>query len=188
MLISADSHVVEPGFTARSETTCVASVNGTMLSGIIDSLYLPIFLNGSLDDALFLPLHRVQLSSVHLSPDHACIGSLNRNALDSRCTHDEATCEKWKTDGAVAGFITLAEADSVDVLDLNESLCVLLTQTSKGPDNKCARDAVGNIISKGDFCSTSRSPDGCADSFWFGATFAASAVTVNDGSGDPNCQ
>ena len=175
-------------FALAPQTVCTSAASDGIQSGLIDTLTLPLFVNGQADNVFLLPLHSVQLSRIQLSTDHECIGAFNHDALDSQCTSDPSTCEKWHTGGAVAGYITLEEADTVSIADLSESLCVLLTQTAKGPDYKCVRDANGKIASPGDYCSTTHAAGGCADSFWFGATFAASAVTINDGSGDPLCQ
>jgi hypothetical protein len=70
------------------------------------------------------------------------------------------------------------------VKDLGKTLCVLLTQ---GSSPNCPTDTQGNVTAKGDFCSTTDSPGGCADSFWLAATFSASAAIINDGTGNPDC-
>ena len=53
----------------------------------------------------------------------------------------------------------------------------------------CQTDSSGNVIDKGNYCSTSNppGPGGCQDSYWLAATFAASAVIINDGAGVPDC-
>ena len=87
--------------------------------------------------------------------------------------------------------MTLEDADKVPLTVLPETLCVLLSSATGGGKSDaggCARDGQGNIIAKGDFCSTTNQAGGCADSFWLAATFAAAAVTINDGSNDPTCQ
>ena len=89
----------------------------------------------------------------------------------------------WTTAASLGGYITLTEANTVPVPQLSESLCVLLTgassvDTSNPNEKTCKKDAGGNIIAKGDFCSTTQAPGGCQDSFWFAATFAASAAKI----------
>ena len=51
----------------------------------------------------------------------------------------------------------------------------------------CATDSMGNIVAKGDFCSTTDAPGGCQDSYWLAATFAASAAKITTGSDVPTC-
>ena len=66
----------------------------------------------------------------------------------------------------------------------NKSLCSFLA----GEADNCARDGAGKILFKGDYCSTDKKPDGCADSVWLAATFAASAAKIFDGQGTvPGC-
>ncbi len=160
-------------------------------SGVLN---VPIFLgttglldmNGNLTNLVILPIRNGVLKDVTISPDSNCIGSLNVNAFtNAACMDDPSTCSKWNTAGSIGGYITLADADNVNVSLLNESLCVLLTGTTKDPmTNKCQASA----LTKGDYCSTTQMPGGCNDSSWLAATFAASAVVINDGSMDPICQ
>jgi hypothetical protein len=165
------------------------STGNTFATSPISKLEVPIFLNGDVNSVIVLPLTNVVMQGVTLSDSNNCIGSFNIQALDNTCAEiDDSQCSKWHTAGALGGFITLKEADNVSIDVLNESLCVLVTQTTKGPDSKCQKDASGNIIAKGDYCSTTNSPGGCQDSNWLAATFAAAAVKVNDGTGTPECQ
>jgi hypothetical protein len=113
------------------------------------------------------------------------IGAFNPTALDSACNADPTTCSEWHTNGAVAGYMTLKDADNVNIATLDESLCVLLTGTgaTKTATNQCPAGA----FAMGDYCSAPPGPGGCNDSFWFAAAFAASAVTINTGTGVPGC-
>jgi hypothetical protein len=156
----------------------------TINSATISKLVVPIFRSSG--EAILLPLTDVTFRGVTISDDANCIGSFTPQALAADCSDDPRQCQKWKTAGAIAAFITLEEADAVDVPDLSESLCVLLTKTDKGPDGKCVREN-GTIKAKGDFCSTSGKACDCSDSFWLAATFAASAVRINDGASVAEC-
>ena len=156
----------------------------TFNSQVIQKLIVPIFRSNG--DAILLPLTNVTFRNVTMSSNGSCIGSFNESALAPDCSDDPTQCAKWKTAGAIAAFITLEEADSVAIDDPAESLCVLLTKSQKGPDGKCVRQN-GQIVAKGDFCSTSFKACDCQDSFWLAATFAASAVTINDGASVPEC-
>ena len=185
----AGSHTVGPGQATATFT------DGGFSSAPIPLLNVPIFLSpdaGAADpsNVVILPLRNAVIHDATLSADDNCIGNFNAKALNSTCTIDDpSSCSKWHTAGAIGAFITLEDADKVFVTLTGETLCPLLTQTQKDSNtNGCVRDGNGQIVAKGDYCSTSASPGGCQDSFWLSATFAAAAVKINDGSGDPTCQ
>jgi hypothetical protein len=165
------------------------TLNGNTLEAEpLDKLNIPIFVNGDPTNVVILPITYGTIKNVTLSPDGNCIGAFDPAALDSTCTEsDNTTCSKWLSAGALGGYITLEEADAVYVADLSESLCVLLTQSSKGTDGKCQRDDNKKIKFTGDYCSTTKSPGGCADSTWMAATFAAAAVKIDDKPTRPEC-
>jgi hypothetical protein len=168
--------------TSTDNLTWTATSSGT--------LNVPIFLNGDINNVIVLPISNATLHTFTVSPDGQCIGKFNPGALAADCSDSPDNCEKWETAGSLGGFITLEQADSVIVVDAGESLCVLVTGTAgtPGTDNfkHCARTD-GKITATGDYCSTTTSPGGCADSYWMAATFAASAVKINDGTGTPEC-
>ena len=137
---------------------------------------IPIFTDTG--SVIILPITDLQVESVAISDDGDCIGKLNPAALDSNCA-DGADCSKWKTAGAIAGYITLAEADDVFIDLLGKSLCAFFS----GDPVKCARNPAGKIVFPGDFCSTDKQAGSCADSMWLAATFAAAAVKIFDGNG-----
>jgi hypothetical protein len=158
---------------------------GTVFSsGAAEKLNMPLFVGGDPKNAIILPISDFAVRNVKIGNDDNCIGSLNDKALDSSCKENIAVCSKWRTAGSMAGFITLEDADSIDVSAFGQSLCSLLTKTSGA---KCPRDGAGNITLKGDYCGKTRSACDCRDSFWVAATFAASAVRINDGSSVPEC-
>lgn len=145
---------------------------------------IPIFLSDALSSAIILPIKDARLEGVTLSSDGKgtnCIGAFNVTALDSTCTEDRDLCPKWTTAGAIAGLITLEDADAVKIADLGgKSLCSFLAAE---PTMVCARDAQGKVAFKGDYCSVDKSPGSCQDSVWLAATFAASAAKVFSGQG-----
>jgi hypothetical protein len=164
-------------FTGNAFTTEVSS----------SLLRIPIFTAPS--GVVLLPLTGASLHDVHVSSDGNCIGALNisANSPASDCAapigFGAGSCSRWHAAGAVGGYITLADADQVDISLLNESLCVLLVgpEHAYGTDYRtCTAEA---IASAGDYCSTTRSAGGCNDSFWFSAEFAASAVKIASGPG-----
>jgi hypothetical protein len=137
---------------------------------------------------IVLPLHNVSVNDITVSENGNCIGSYKSSPATAAGCVDIDGCQRWNTSAALGGYITLAEADKVDVVQIGESLCALLSYDQTGAKdtstNDCAKDSSGNYIAKGDWCSTSNSAATatCADSFWLSSTFAASAVTIN-----PSC-
>ncbi len=156
----------------------------TFTSATIPKLTIPIFRDDG--SAILLPLTNVTFNAVTISADGNCIGAFNDHALAADCSDDATKCSKWKTSGAIAAFITLEEADAVAVPDLGQSLCAVLTKSTPGADGKCAREN-GKIKAKGDYCGATAKACDCQDSFWLAATFAASAVTINDGASVKLC-
>ncbi len=173
---TADNIVISP------LQTSIAFEGDTFKSTEKKRLNVPIFLNGDPKSAIVLPITDVVIQGVTLSEGGNCVGKLNPAALSSDCGDDPALCSKWKTAAALGGYITIEEADQVYIQDLSQSLCVVLTQSSKGPDGRCARQG-GKIPFEGDYCSKDKQAGSCKDSFWMAATFAASAVKIFDGKG-----
>ena len=164
-------------------TTKIEFKGDTFNSTQPQKVKIPIFTDTTLNGVIILPITDVQVADVTLSEDGNCIGKLNPDALDSVCA-DGPDCSKWKTAGALGGYITLEEADAVQIALLSKSLCAFFS----GDAAKCARDAQGKIAYQGDFCSTTKTAGGCADSMWLAATFAASAIKIYDGKGKlPAC-
>jgi hypothetical protein len=182
--------------------------NGSYDSAIIPKLYVPIFVAQGTTGAstapsvVVLPLTHSAVKGVTLSADHNCIGNYNANAVTpvpasppnpASCVDtDDTTCVRWTTGGSLGGYITLDEANNVDVPQLSESLCVLLAatapvDTSNPNEKRCATDSSGHVMATGDFCSQTNLPMGCADSYWLSATFAASAAKISTTSTDPAC-
>lgn len=147
---------------------------------------VPIFLDAAGEDGVLLPLHAAKLSGGKLDANNNCIGSYNADALDpgDRCI--PTAPDTYFTDGAnLDGFILVQEAEGVEIATPNTTLCGLLagdvdTETVGG-QKQCTKDAEGNVIFKGDWCSTTNAAAtaDCADAFSLGATFAASAVKIN---------
>lgn len=155
-------------------TSKVAFTGDTFRSLEPQKVKIPIFTDTG--SVILLPITDVQVEGVTISDDGNCIGKINPAALDSNCA-DGADCSKWKTSGALGGFITLEEADGVMIELLGKTLCAFFT----GDAVKCARDPQGKVTYQGDFCSTNKKPGECADSMWLAATFAASSVKIFDG-------
>ena len=182
--------------------TMTKGSDGSWSSAVIPKLFVPIYVHGMATDVVVLPLTKVTITGVTISTDGNCIGSYNPDGVtppqstvvdgmtDQTCQdQDYNSCQRWHTAGALGGYITLKESDGVYVQDLGKSLCVLLTSGTSTTNNgmNCATDSSGNIIAKGDFCSTTDSPGGCQDSYWLAATFAASAAKITAGADQPAC-
>ena len=173
------------GIDVAPTVGAITFTGNTFAAAPVDKLNIPIFINGDVNNVVVLPISYGTIKDVTISTDGNCIGSFNAGSLGADCS--ESGCTKWTAGGTLAGYITLEEADGVDVADLSESLCVLITKSEKGADKKCLRDASGKIKASGDYCSTTRSAGGCADSYWMSATFAASATKITDGTGRAGC-
>lgn len=153
-------------------------------------LTVPIYLDAAASSVVLLPLQAVKLFNATLSADNNCIGKYNADTLsvDNNCLPDEEAGISYFTDDAsLQGFVTLEQADTVDVSALSQSLCVLLSGDAKtyGHDvdgvSRCTRDANDKITLKGDWCAATNAAAtaDCADAFQLGATFAASAVKIS---------
>lgn len=171
--------------------TAVGTLNGNKFSmnAPVDKLNVPIFANGDPNQLIILPISYAKVQDITISENGNCIGSFNYPALDNQCGDSRSDCSRWHTAGSLGGYITLEEADGVPIPQLGgRTLCVMLTQSTPGADGKsCQRDGNNKIKFQGDFCSTTKMPGGCADSYWMAATFAASAVKINDNATDPLC-
>jgi hypothetical protein len=156
--------------TIKGDTFTLAPLKGT--------LNIPIFTApGTVP--IVLPIGGVRMTAT-MSPDGNCIGDINplwpafAGSGPEVCQDNNLNaCPKWFTNGALAGYITLAQADKVPIAALGgESLCSLLVGTTCTP---------ADYTTKGDYCSTPAPAGGgsCKDSFWLSATFAANAVKLN---------
>ncbi|MDI3286386.1 hypothetical protein [Polyangium sp. 15x6] len=139
-------------------------------------------------EPILLPLKKARILDGKLSSNNNCVGSYNAEGLDplNLCKpYPEENQFTFNNAGKIEGYITLEDADAVEVDLAKKSLCALLTGKDDGatPIAKCARDANGKIDYKGDWCdATNAAADGtCADAVQLGAEFAASAVKINGG-------
>jgi hypothetical protein len=173
-------------------TTVTKNSDGSFSTGVIPKLYVPIYVAasaGQMEQVIVLPLSNTQVKNVTMSESNNCIGAFNPDGVVSdggaTCMDTSDDCARWTTAGSLAGYITLNEADGVNVPQLKESLCALLTSgtggtvmNDAGTESMCKRDSSGKIIAMGNYCSTTNAAGGCNDSFWLAATFAASAAKI----------
>jgi hypothetical protein len=137
-----------------------------------------------LTDIVLLPLSQASITMGTLSTSQNCIGSYNAAGLQpSNSCDPDSTHPQFLDGGKLDGFITLANADNVNISLLMESLCVLLAGPTysdmKTPIAHCTKDTTtGAYLYQGNWCSTTNSAGGCADSVSLSANFAASSVTI----------
>ena len=170
--------------------TSTATFSGNTFStpSFPGKLNIPIFLAPS--GVVVLPITAGSLEKVTVSPDGNCIGSLNVNAdTKTSCNAPLAvsgadSCSRWHSDGALEGYITLDDADTVIITTFNVSLCSFLTGTADGQTLSHCTTAGKKM---GDYCSDTKKACTGGDSFWLSATFAASAVNVTEGKGVSLC-
>ena len=148
---------------------------------------------------IMLPVSEAAFHDVTISDDGDCIGAINQYASYPQggdggvCIDPMAigpySCSRWHSAGTIAGYVTLKNADQVQVPMMKESLCVLLVgqAASNGQDPATCTEAA---FSMGDYSSTAHAP--CSggsrcDSFWLSGQFAASAVKISAGTGVRMC-
>jgi len=182
------------------------NADGSYSSGVLDKLYVPIFVPptqmNATSSVVVLPLSKASVKNITLSDNGNCIGHYNANNVTPSPNNaygcvdtDDTACVRWTTAGSLGGFITLDDANDVDVPQEGKSLCLVLDQTapidtSNPAEQRCKTDSNGHALAMGNFCSTSNSPaegGACADSFWLAATFAASAAKISATPNDPAC-
>src|SRR5262249_43878222 len=137
-------------------TTPIAPIvlNAPLTNGMFSAMQgidivVPIFVVKQ--QPILLPLKKARITQGTLSADQNCIGHYNSQARDPKktCTPDT---DLFTVGASLDGFITLADANNVPIPQLgNQPLCALLA------GQKCT-DASGNIVVKGDWCSTTNMP------------------------------
>ncbi|MFO0758683.1 MAG: hypothetical protein U0359_19480 [Byssovorax sp.] len=161
-----------------------ASGNFAAAMGV--DLLVPIFLDAAATQIVLLPLKKATLKGT-LSSNNNCIGKYNSDTLsqDNNCLPD-STHPAFTTGAQLDGYITLEDADTVELTTPPETLCVLLSGDAdkygdgSSPVNKCKRTN-GKIDFGGDWCdATNMAADAnCADAVKLGGEFAANAVKLN---------
>lgn len=161
------------------------SVSGDTYEATFDKLVIPIYINEAQDSYALLPLHQVDVTAT-LSKDHDCVGSYRAADLQPPLCAPAEGEFAWKNGGTFNAYITVDEADTVDIVDLGESLCVLLSGDPanwKGPDGTCKSSDKYKSTQKlpeGDWCASTNSASGCKDSWHLATKFAASAIKIDD--------
>jgi hypothetical protein len=152
------------------------------------TLNIPIFMAPT--GVVILPIDGASLNDVSVSSDGNCIGGINvgANNVAENCTAASGgmsgvgSCSRWHAAGALAGYLTLAKAQTVEVSALTESLCATLTGLYMA-DSTGYKTCTTAGLNAGDYCAPTDAGPGHActngDSVWLSATFAASAVPLS---------
>ncbi len=150
------------------------------------NLVVPIFLDAMATQVVLLPLKGATIQGGKLSDGNNCIGSYNAATLDpSASCQPDGTHHAFTDGAALDGYIKLSDANGVIIAALSESLCAFLASadqadlTTMGGMTVCKTDSSGNVLYKGDWCSTTNTAGGCQDSQQLTANFAASSVIIN---------
>jgi hypothetical protein len=170
-------------------TAAFALGDGCDLDVAVGDVNVPIEYNPGSPGNVYLPFRRLRFSGAKITPDHNCIGTYADDALSpaSGCLPPKGT-SPFAGGAEIHGMISLEEADKIVVGDLQQSLCVFLSQdaaaygTTGNQFKYCTRDAGNKIIFQGDFCAATNQPAtaGCADAVEVAGTFAATGVKMGD--------
>jgi hypothetical protein len=188
------AHETVGGLSVGPVSATLTSAGGIYSTATIPKIDVPVYGPANGGVPIILPITNARLEGVTISSDGNCIGAYNPSgvtapAAGSMFCIDQAPslCQRWHTAGSLGGYITLQEAQQVYVPQQQETLCALLVYGLGATTPDCPVDAAGNVTATGDYCSTTKQPAGCADSYWLAATFAASAVLIDDSPTDPQC-
>ncbi len=188
---SFDDEVVSPSGASfhvqpvTLNTAPDASGKFTVATGA--DLILPVFLDASGTNGLFLPLRQARIATGTLTSHNNCIGAYNAAGLEpSKGCAPDAGHPQYLDAGSFDGFVTLEDADSVPLTAVGETLCVLLAGNpvsfSDGatPLAHCKRGANGKILFTGNWCAATDTAGSlsCADAVHVAGNFAASAVKI----------
>jgi hypothetical protein len=179
---SASFHVAKVTVSAGETPECAFSS-----ATAADLVVLPVFTDPSGANVMLLPLHHLVFDSGRISADNGCIGRYNAGGLTSSGCMPDALHPTFVDDASVSAFFVLEEADTVDVPMLGASLCVILSGDAQGfgdgatPVAHCKRDGAGQVLFKGDWCSSTdaKATPACADALRFSAQFAAVGATIH---------
>ncbi len=173
---------------ATGPITIEGGVSGdALVASSTEGPTVALFLAADRQTYILLPFEHVRFSGATISAGQNCIGTRNEEGLepDTGCQPQGAA---FTGRGLIEASISLEVADGIEVPDLNETLCVLLTGdrvrygTDESPQ-RCKRNGDDTIEFQGDWCSaTDAAADGdCKDAVKFVASFAANGVKAASG-------
>lgn len=176
------------GTTIQAVTTAIEQDDsGAWSTTAPIDLNVPIF-PGMGAPPIILPLKQTSLTNVVLSEQGNCIGRFRGEPgeLDRAdgCVpnSDDLTTDDaylYESGGQLAGYVTLEDADKVEIAALSSSLCkFLIGATNDGPN--CPRNPDGSIaLPATGGPDLDSDGDGTNDAYTLQATFAASSVPVS---------
>lgn len=199
----------DPGSGIQIEpVTTVATVDGQKITATFDRLVLPVYLEDKDSNYVLLPLNKVVLSFT-LSADSNCVGRYKTEVLQPETSCAPPLGEfAWENGGTLDAYITAVEAESVQVVSLGQTLCVVLSGDSaqwggtpgyacdvNDPSKLCKgcayadvnKDTSGQpkpaaelVYPDGDWCAgtNSAATATCKDAFHLVTGIAASAIQI----------
>ncbi len=159
---------------------------------VFPEVAVPIYLEDAHSNYALLPLHELEVTA-RLSADRSCVGRYVPENLDETqtCAAKEGQFA-YENGGSYRGYVTVEEADRVDIDSLRYSLCVLLSGNVKRWQNKPAGESIGRCVGstgyveeggypKGNWCAGTNQPatDSCHDAWLIESHYAAAGVKIN---------
>jgi hypothetical protein len=178
------------GSSAVGPIELSATFNGNTFSTapFPEVLNIPIFASLTMTtNPIILPLLGTRFENVGISTDGNCIGDINpewAGFATSTCNKPSylgANCPRFFTNGALAGYIKLEDANKIVVpLTMPGTVCSLLLSSPSNPGISLTAPCPASAYNLGNYCSSPPGPGGCKDSMWLSATFSANAVKINE--------
>ncbi len=182
------------GKTVQPVTTAYEDRPDGTIRAVFDEIAIPIFIEDSKTDYALLPLRELEVTA-RLSSDSSCIGHINGDNLDPMTCEPKPDAFAFDNGGTYAGYVTVEDADKVDIATLGYTLCVLLSGDAKrwlGPKEptpaghligRCAKSKgfmEDGGLPKGNWCAATNSAAtaDCDDAWLIKTQFAASAVKI----------
>ncbi len=174
----------DSGIEVNQVEAVTATITGNDVDADFERFVIPIYIDDKVDNYALLPVNKLNVKFT-MSADKNCVGRFKHETLDPKNTCRAAGGEfAWENAGSFAGYITVAEADTVMISSLGFTLCVLLSQdtnTWKGPMGTCASSTTGmtGALPKGDWCAATND-DSCADKDAWNlvGNFAAASIEI----------
>lgn len=193
----ADYSELDPSEPKSKIRPAVAPLTYDEATGAFEATFatmnVPIYVADTEDDFALLPLHELRVTG-NLSAGNSCIGKFLAENLEAPTCAAGDSGFRWQNDGDYVGYVTVVEADDVDVSSLGFSLCTLLSGDSvkwknnadgigRCVDSKGYRES-GNNLPEGNWCSVDNSANpaacgGVLDSWQLKTKFAASAIKID---------
>ncbi len=184
---------VSTTFTLNESTGEFSATFPKPAEGEQNVMNVPIYVADTEDDFALLPLRELVVTGT-LSAGNSCVGKFVHEPLAAPTCAADSSGFRWENAGKYIGYVTVDDADSVDVSSLGFSLCTLLSGDSVKWDNnadgigRCVNSAGfkanSNQLPEGNWCSVSNSADasacdGVLDAWQLKTEFAASGIKID---------